>query len=771
MDYFKDHFKERSTRDYFQKKLYTMEELFERESRCIYEEPAFCHAACPLGLDAKKLVEYIEKGAFSDARALLEHITPFPVILAYGCEAPCKKACRMNEVGEGIDISALERAAMRHGSPKAGKGMLKFKKKKTAAVFGADLFSLSLAAELVRKSYPTTFYVSQNDAVSIIKDCAPFLPEEDLVREAAKLEKMDIEIIYSTQLKKELFESKRDKFDIFAAARSFLELAFPEAQPDETDLICSESNLISSQNSNITVLEALYDARRAGVSADRISQGLDPASSRGDEGARESKLYTDMSEAVASKRVPEPDNGYSPEEAIKEASRCIQCKCEECIKHCVFLQETGKYPRKLTREIFNNVDIIMGDHLMNKTINSCSLCGQCTVTCPNGYDMAEICLDARKNMVSTTKMSLAYHEFALLDMLFSNGEAFLSKPQLGYEECRYVFFPGCQAGAIAPEAVFKAYSDLSARLEGGVAFMNACCGAIAKWAGRTAIYEECEELLKNELKKLGNPQIVAACPSCKKMLEDMTGSEVKGIWDILNENGLPAGALEYDRPLIMHDSCSARGDNDMQTALRKLTGSLGCTLKEVPYNGDMTECCGYGGLVSYVDKDLASRMAKSCTKDEDVPFISYCMACRDRFAREGRESMHVLELIYAAPAGNPPDISEKRKNRLNLKRRLLEEIWKEKIIEVNPEYEIVIPEDVAKILDERMILEEDVYDVIGTYHADGSAVYDETSGMLTSSLRKGNVTFWLVFTEDQESVYTIRGAYSHRMKVRTRYDV
>ena len=105
-----DHFKERSTRDYFQKKLYSLEGLMERENRCIYEEPAFCHAACPLGLDAKKMIAFLEKGHFSEARAMLEHVTPFPRLLAFGCEAPCKKACRMNEVGEGIDISEIGRA-------------------------------------------------------------------------------------------------------------------------------------------------------------------------------------------------------------------------------------------------------------------------------------------------------------------------------------------------------------------------------------------------------------------------------------------------------------------------------------------------------------------------------------------------------------------------------------------------------------------------------------------------------------------------------------
>ena len=75
--------------------------------------------------------------------------------------------------------------------------------------------------------------------------------------------------------------------------------------------------------------------------------------------------------------------------AIREAARCIQCACEECIKGCAYLQHYKKSPRILTREIYNNVSIIMGDHMMNKPINTCSLCGQCSVLCPNGYDMAK----------------------------------------------------------------------------------------------------------------------------------------------------------------------------------------------------------------------------------------------------------------------------------------------------------------------------------------------------------------------------------------------
>lgn len=83
---------------------------------------------------------------------------------------------------------------------------------------------------------------------------------------------------------------------------------------------------------------------------------------------------------------------------------------------------------------------------------------------------------------------------------------------------------------------------------------------------------------------------------------------------------------------------------------------------------------------AYANKDMAAKMTEKCLERSDAPYITYCMACRDRFAREGRESRHILELLYGANASNMPDISEKRYNRLILKQTLLKNIWNEEPI-------------------------------------------------------------------------------------------
>ncbi len=145
-----------STHVYRQKRMFTKEELEERESLCVHEQPAYCNAACPLKLDVKALAAALAAGDFDKALALYEKITPFPHILSTGCEAPCESSCKLGQLGEGIAIRELERAALAYGAKPKGASLLR-KKQQSAAIFGADLFSLFLAGELVKKRYPVSF--------------------------------------------------------------------------------------------------------------------------------------------------------------------------------------------------------------------------------------------------------------------------------------------------------------------------------------------------------------------------------------------------------------------------------------------------------------------------------------------------------------------------------------------------------------------------------------------------------------------------------------
>ena len=157
-------------------------------------------------------------------------------------------------------------------------------------------------------------------------------------------------------------------------------------------------------------------------------------------------------------------------------------------------------------------------------------------------------------------------------------------------------------------------------------------------------------------------------------------------------------------------------------------------------------------------------MTEKCLERSDAPYISYCMACRDRFARQGRESRHILELVYGTDAGAPPDISEKRYNRLTLKNELLRELWLEEPKEMKLDYELRYTDEARQMMDERMILTDDVIAVIDYVRKTGECIEDE-DGLLVARCRVGNATFWLKFSREGDGSYLVHRAWSHRMQI------
>ena len=752
---------ERGSTHVYKVKKISKEEIGYMTGLCTYEQPAFCNSACPLKLDTKSMLAAVADGNFKKALQIYEKIAPFPMILSSGCEAPCESQCRICEVGDGIAIRDIEAAVSTFGERTKSSGVFRMEKKKKVAIFGSGLFCLFLAGELEKKMYPLTVFCEEADIEQYLRTETEFLPEEAFKAELERLKSKYISFEFGCIMTPAFFEEKRQEFDVVCASEKLAKLFFPDAICNEKLMVFAPEKLVMGCGEG--VMNAAFGAKKAALSVDRLAQNLDPNNTRGDEGAAESKLYTDLGMAKELKRVAK-NGAYTKEEAVEEAKRCIQCHCDECMKACPFIVHFQKPPSLLSREIFNNTQIIMGDHQLNKVMNACALCGQCKVICPNGFDMATVCKDARENMVATDKMSLAVHEFALQDMLFSNDEAFVSIPQPGYEKCRYVFFPGCQASAIAPETVKAAYADLCSRLEGGVALMLGCCGAICDWAGRYEMYDETKAFIDSELAKLGNPTIIAGCPSCAKELRAYENAEVKGIWDVINEIGLPDTAKALEKPAAIHDSCGARGDGETQNAIRSIIEKLGMIIIETEYSGDKSPCCGYGGLTAYTNREVAKLLTDKCLERSDAPFVTYCMACRDRFAREGHESRHILELLYGTDAGLPPDISEKRFNRLSLKQELLKELLGVETVNKDLGFKIDYTDEARKMMDDRMILTSDVEYVLQQLRESGETIYDSDCGLCITRSRDGNVTFWVMY-EEKEDGYLVHRAYSHRMTI------
>ncbi|MEG2525229.1 MAG: 4Fe-4S dicluster domain-containing protein, partial [Oscillospiraceae bacterium] len=475
---------DRSTRDYIMKQAFSQSELHRRESLCVQEQPPFCLAKCPISLNGRALCSAVSSGDFVKGRGIIESLTPFVHILTRTCDGRCTAACKLAEIGDGISLRAVEQACVEHASAPLTRCLPTRKRDKRVAVLGDDLFCASLAWELSKKAYDVTLLIEHSCLCDALANEFPEIDKESIELDIATMNSYDCKITPVQNISSDYINSLRKDFDVICLSRDILNTHFPIVTVDCVTLLCESTAFFTESPLRGNTVDSLSDAKRAAASVDRFVQGVPVDRDRANEGSFETRLYTSLDGVSPSETLAREDNTpLSESEASSEAARCIGCECLECIKGCEFLRAYNRYPKKMLREIYNNLSIVMGDHSANKMINSCALCGQCTVVCPGGFDLSNACLLARETMVAAGKMPPSTHEFAMLDMQFSQSDGvFLTRNAQGKTISRYAFFPGCQMGAVLPGTTAAAYADLSSRLGGGVGLLLGCCGAIAKWA-------------------------------------------------------------------------------------------------------------------------------------------------------------------------------------------------------------------------------------------------------------------------------------------------
>ena len=203
------------------------EEMESMVARCVYEDPPFCSAACPLKLDARAFLEAAAAGNFKKALQLYEKIAPFPLILSAGCEAPCEAKCRLAEIGEGLAVREVERAVARFGEQSRLGGIFRSKKRRTVAVLGSGLFALLLAGELEKKAYPVTVFCEEEDEASWLRAAAGFLDEDSFALECRRLRGKDFQFAFGCRPDAAFYEEKRGSFDVLCASWELTKKLFP----------------------------------------------------------------------------------------------------------------------------------------------------------------------------------------------------------------------------------------------------------------------------------------------------------------------------------------------------------------------------------------------------------------------------------------------------------------------------------------------------------------------------------------------------------------
>jgi NADPH-dependent glutamate synthase beta chain and related oxidoreductases len=769
--------------------------LFEECEGCLQDEPAATTAWCPVHIDVPSMLSEIENGDFKKAYKILEKRIPFAGILGMICDHPCESVCVRGNLDQAVSISELERAAVAYGYAPFRKGTSGPKNKGKVAVVGGGISGITAAFELDKKGFQATIYEAAMRLGGRIWDFEGELIGKDAIDEELQIiEGLGIKVNYGCRIgAKELKELTDEYQAVFLGTGAWESGLFISTETLQVlDWPVFAGGRLYTRNDS--VIHSVSSGKRAAISIERYIKKISLTASREREGSFETPMKYNLEGEPSAARIEKTSRIYTEEEAMREAKRCLKCRCVECEKACSHMRKFNITPKSYGRQIQINENVIMGTRYANTMINSCTMCGLCEEQCPLNIGMKDLIHETRESMVLKSKMPPSAHDFALKDMEFSNSSRFFlvktaPPPSItieeegagnGHEEAmrsdrtEYLFYPGCQLSASSPGYVEKTYRYLLSKIKEGVGLMLGCCGAPADWAGRNDLMAESMERFRRAWKDAGKPVFILACSSCISIFERyLPEIPIISLWEVFRKYGLPEGAGRIQgHVLSIHDACSTRHNQAVQESIRMIASDLGCKIEELNFAKEKAKCCGYGGLVYFANREQADVFAEDRVLESKNDLLVYCAMCKDLFVEKGKRTFHILDLIFSK---NPeedalrkiPNLSDRHANRASLKNKLLRELWGE-TSETDGirqgALNLVIPQHIWDLMEKRFILFEDIEAVVLHSRTSGERFFNSDDSSFLAHLRIKYVTYWVRYAEMEDGIHVL-GAYSHRMEI------
>lgn len=742
--------------------------LREAEARCTQELPPRCQAACPLKLDVRLFLQHMHGGAWNEARKVLERHIPLAGIICRVCDHPCEDACLRRELGGGLAVGELERACLEWSA--APRPLPRARKITSLTVLGAGLAGLVAAREIARKGHTVKLW----HAGTVGDVLAQAFPALTAAQRDAELEMLAKDVTFCEgMLDAALLATVSAEAEaVFVDAAAVHGLTPERSAVDaETllwrDNICCGGWLERSPTGHAfaSASRQAGDGRRAALTLERVMGGLSLTAARVDADT-DKRLHTDLEGIAPQPRLIPQGGMFTEEDARSEAARCMQCQCLICVKACAYMRRHGSYPRQYARQIHNNASIVKGHHLANSLINGCTLCGQCTELCPEGFSMAELCLAARQDMVRRDYMPPSAHAFALEDM-----DSAVGAHAVFHLEGRpaFAFFPGCQLWAARGPQVLAAWrwlQELPLAADGrtGVGLILSCCGIPAHWAGRQERFTDLLQDFRTRWEAAGAPRIITGCASCHKLFtEFLPETRPLSLWEALDAHPVPKSRGGAAQTLSVHDPCTARHNEAWQKAVRSLAGKCGVTVHEPRHTGTQTACCGYGGLAWNAQPDVARDISMALAEELPHTALASCVMCRDRLVAQDKACLHLLDVLpldaeSVPPLEKAPGLSARRAHRAALRRSLGGDVASRTTAGIR----LRMADTVLEAMENRYILREDAEEAVAGVEATGNRFQETESGHFVGAWRPRHVTFWVRYSVEDDG-FVLHDAWCHRM--------
>lgn len=730
---------------------------------CLQFERAFCTAECPFNFDIRDFIGKMQQGRFNVAYKSYQQTVGFPGIVTALCPEPCKQVCPMKDAGGAISMKLLEKASIDYARNKLPDQYNMPQKDKHIAIVGAGISGLACALRLLTKKYQVTVFEKSDKIGGHL---------HNLISPEIFLKDIELQFSYESynlKLNSEITNLDELKFDAIYVATGKNGNTFGLSRNYDGAFASNKSGIfLGGSLTGADTMQAIAQGLNASNAIERyLKIGI---MNQPNEPVGTNLIYEAIRIIPKAEIKPQNNISFSKDEAVEEAKRCLKCTCDACNHYSPLMNYFQKFPKKITEEVDISIHPSSLDGaatVATRLMSTCNHCGLCKEVCPVKIDTGEFLLQSHRTMRELGKMPWAFHEFYLRDMDFSNNEAGLTKIPYGYTSSKYFFFPGCQLGASDNRLVSESYKFLLKYFP-DTALMLQCCGAPADWAGNEPIHQISIDKIKSEWNNLGKPNAIFACPTCKQMFNKyLPEIEGKFIYQFIEEKNIfPLNKLSNEKVSVF-DPCSSRYETDLHETIRNLSQKAGFELQALPMERNMATCCSYGGQVEISHPPYTENLVQKNINQNNLPYITYCSNCRDIFSKSGKKTYHILDLIFNIDNENRilPTVSERQKNRLQLKYKMLKEFWNEDLIMENTSNNLKISDEIKEKLNKNHILVTDLLKVIANSEENNMKFHNLEKDTFTGYLQIGNMTYWTEYRILQNNNFELVNGYCHRMKI------
>jgi len=320
--------------------------------------------------------------------------------------------------------------------------------------------------------------------------------------------------------------------------------------------------------------------------------------------------------------------GLNTQEAIEAIHTCTQC--QECLEICPTYKVTSDPLFSPMQRLDTALGLLEGNSLDDHQIESlynCPKCMQCETVCPMSVPVTKIIHHCRQVLAERGLGPLESHQ-KVINGILEKGNSVNGDPakrldwlpeEFPRHESKTLLYLGCLPSYLVQEAASSSYLVLKKL---GLDFMiledEGCCGTYLYESGRVDLAGEFFQRNTDRFSSLGIQQIIVPCNGCLKCFKyfypDLLGKinfsvrhVVEVTYDLLKQN--PEKLKNVERTVTYQDSCRLGRGEGITEQPREILDWCGLELNEAEDNRDQAACCGAGGGIRSVYRNLSMEIA------------------------------------------------------------------------------------------------------------------------------------------------------------------